>query len=104
MQIFIKNLYNIKLSVRLEPDVWEAVFWLYDKYNVYFPLPKLMKKLSVMDNDAMFPRLFNIFQKIPRLRQYFVEHTNEFIMAILKMEPKNRNKAMQDYLMTAKYC
>jgi len=104
MEIFVNSLYNIDIPHSLDPDIWEAVFWLFEKYQVYFPIPKLMKKIPRMHFDEIFPRLFDIFRKIPRLERYFEHHKNEIILAVLKTQPKCRTQAMQDYLLGAHYC
>jgi len=99
MDIFINSLYHTKLPDDIDPDVWEALFWLYDKYQVYYPIPKLLAKIGDMDFDEIFPRLFNMFRTNPFLESYFKEHKTEIILAILKIQPKNRTQAMQNYLM-----
>jgi len=99
MDIFINSLYHTEIPDNIDPDVWEAVFSLYDKYQVYYPIPKLLAKIEDMDFDEIFPRLFNMFRTNPFLESYFKEHKTEIILAILKIQPKNRTQAMQKYLM-----
>lgn len=99
MRIFVDILYDIKLPDSLEPDVWEAVFWLCDKYKVDFIIPDLFSKVSNMLPNDIFPRLFDIFRKVPRLESYFIKHKRAFINGVLKIPPKSRTKAMQDFLL-----
>lgn len=99
MDIFINSLYRTEFPEYIDPDVWEAVFWLYHKYQVYHPILKLLEKIEDMDFDEIVPRLFNMFRTIPFLESCFKEHKTEFILAILKIKPENRTQAMQNYLM-----
>lgn len=101
MNIFVNGLYNIDIPDNIDPQHWEAVFWLCDKYQVDFLIPKLIKKLKGMSHEEIFPRLFNIFRKIPLLEGFFSNHKNEFIIDVLKIPPKKRTQAMQDFLLEA---
>jgi len=104
VRIFIDAFYNIELPNGLKLDVWEAVFWLCDKYQVDFLIPKLLKRTKSFRPEKLFVSLFDIFEKIPRLRHYIVDNQNAFIIDVLKIRPENRTKTMQDFLLGAHLC
>jgi len=101
MKIFVNSLYDIEFPRNMTPDVWEAVIWLSHKYQVDFNIPNLIPKIKTMLPSKVFPRLFDIFRKIPKLQCYFEHHKRGFLDGVLKIPPKNRTKAMQDFLLGA---
>jgi len=104
MQIFVDALYEIEIPDNLEIGVWESIFWLCDKYQVDFLIPKLLMKTTSMPSDKLFASLFGIFQKIPKFRHYITDHESAFIIDVLKVHPKSRTQEMQDFLLRAHLC
>jgi hypothetical protein len=99
MKIFIDGLYDIGLPETMTPDVWEAVAFLCDKYQVHSFLSNLLLKIGSMPpGDILFSRLFDTFRKIPHLERYFLYHKRAFVNGVLKIPAKKRTKAMRDFL------
>jgi len=103
MQIFVDSFYGIDLPNDLDSNTWTSIFWLCEKYQVYFILPKLFQKISNIPQNEIFPELFEIFRKVPLLDRYFNEHRKAFTIGVLQIHPSKRSKAMEDFLLKAHF-